>query len=423
MPDLTRRPAPVLGIVDDPSRIVGMTRLLVPILAVIAVAVGVHRVEPAEAGAFYDPPNPLPPGPAGTLIRHEHLDRAPAGARAWRILYVSSDPEGEPIAVSGTVFAPLTPDPPGGRPVIAWAHPTTGVASRCAPSLHPGAGADAIPGLSALLAAGYVVTATDYPGLGTPGPHPYLVGESEGRAVLDAIRAARALTNAGGDAPAVLWGHSQGGHAALFAGQLAADYAPDIRLVGIATAAPATDLTALLQHDIGGVAGNVLASMALVSWADVHADRGLSLDQVVEPVSVPIARRIAGRCIESRTQLLVGLPDAEVLRLRFLHAQPWNVEGWDTLLTENTPGASPIGVPVLVNQGTDDTIVWRDVTAAWVAGRCAEGDEVTLVTYDGATHLTIADESATAAVTWITDRVEGRPATGCDVPAELAARG
>ena len=44
-----------------------------------------------------------------------------------------------------------------------------------------------------LVDAGYVVAATDYEGLGTPGVHPYLVGESEGRSVLDAARAARAL--------------------------------------------------------------------------------------------------------------------------------------------------------------------------------------------------------------------------------------
>jgi alpha-beta hydrolase superfamily lysophospholipase len=393
-----------------------LLRLLVPAVAMAIVAVVLHRVEPPGPGSFYDAPSPLPPGPPGTIIRTEAVTPAPAGAAAWRILYVSSDRRGDAIAVSGTVFAPDGPAPGGGRPVVAWAHPTTGVAARCAPSLEPGAGADAVPGLDAMLAAGWVVTATDYPGLGTAGPHPYLVGDSEGRAVLDSLRAARALPDAGAgpDTPAAVWGHSQGGHAALFAGQLAPTYAADQHLAGVATAAPATDLTALLQHDIGGTAGNVLASMAMVSWSDVYAGEGVRLDQVVEPLAEPVARRVAERCIESRAQLAVDLPDAEVLRLRFTPAPPWNVAGWDTLLTDNTPGTEPVTVPVLVNQGTADTVVWHDVTAAWVQARCAAGATVARRDYDGATHLDIATRSAPDAVAWIADRLAGRPvATPC----------
>jgi alpha-beta hydrolase superfamily lysophospholipase len=403
-----------------------MLRLLVPAVALGLVAVALQRVGAPGPGPFYEAPAPLPPGPAGTLIRHEEIRPAPAGARAWRILYLSTGPEGDVTAVSGTVFAPDGPAPPEGRPVVAWAHPTTGVASRCAPSLEPGGGAGTIPGLAELLAAGVVVTATDYPGLGTSGPHPYLVGESEGRAVLDSVRAARALPLAGAGDRAAAWGHSQGGHAALFAGELAPTYAPDVHLAGVATAAPATDLTALLQHDIGGVAGNVVASMALVSWAQVYPARALQLDQVIEPLAVPIARRIAARCvgeIGEASTLTVDLPDAEVLRLRFRRAQPWNVPGWDVLLADNAPGAGAIGAPVLVNQGTDDTVVWRDVTAAWVAARCRGGDGVTLKEYEGVAHADIAARSAGDTVAWLTDRFAGRPVPGQCPPPPLSGGG
>jgi alpha-beta hydrolase superfamily lysophospholipase len=391
----------------------GLLRLLIPVLAVGALGIALHRVEPPPPGPFYDPPAPLPPGPAGALLRQEPVADAPEGARAWRVLYLSTDSEDRPVPVSGVVVAPEGPAPPGGRPVVAWAHPSTGISSRCAPSLGPDAGTGAIPGLDALLDAGYVVTATDYPGLGTAGPHPYLVGEAEGRAVLDSVRAARALTDAGAGARTALWGHSQGGHAALFAGQLAPTYSPDVPLAGIATAAPATDLTALLQHDIGSAAGNVLGSLALVSWSRVYADRGVHLDDVVEPVSGPIARRIAERCVEPDSQLAVDLPAAEVLRLRFLRSQPWNVAGWDDLLAENTPGAVPPSAPVLVAQGTADTLVWRDVTTSWVTGQCDRRADVTLRLYDEVSHTAIARRAANDAVAWLGDRFAGRAAAGC----------
>ena len=122
------------------------------------------------------------------------MDDLPAGQVAQRILYTSTDPSGTPIAVSGVVVTPTGEPPPGGWPIIAWAHGTTGVDRRCAPSIdYPDAGLVRVPEVPDLLAAGTAVVFTDYPGLGTPGPHPYLVGESEGRAVLDSIRAARAL--------------------------------------------------------------------------------------------------------------------------------------------------------------------------------------------------------------------------------------
>ena len=90
--------------------------------------------------------------------------------------------------------------------------------------------------------AGYVVAATDYEGLGTPGVHPYLVGESEGRGVLDAARAAKALAATDAGDQVLVFGHSQGGQAALFAGELAASYAPELTVLGVAAAAPAADV-------------------------------------------------------------------------------------------------------------------------------------------------------------------------------------
>jgi hypothetical protein len=126
----------------------------------------------------------------GNLISAEAMPGAPDGARAYRILYWSTGLDRKPVEVSGVVIAPRGPPPPGGRPVIAWAHPTTGVVERCAPSLARVFFAS-IQGRRAMLERGDVVAATDYPGLGTPEVHPYLVGDSEAHAVLDSVRAAK----------------------------------------------------------------------------------------------------------------------------------------------------------------------------------------------------------------------------------------
>jgi hypothetical protein len=91
-----------------------------------------------------------------------------ANAKAYRILYRSTGLNDEPIAVSRTIFFPAGQAPRGGRDVIAWAHPTTGVVARCAPTLLPDL-SNTIAGLDDMLSRGYVVAATDYEGLGVPG--------------------------------------------------------------------------------------------------------------------------------------------------------------------------------------------------------------------------------------------------------------
>ena len=123
-------------------------------------------------------------GPPGSLIRSEPMMFAPAGAQAYRVLYRSVGMHGEPIAVSGVIVVPPGPAPVGGRPIVAWAHPTTGVVPHCAPSLAIFV-FQQMAGLRQLIEQGAVVAATDYPGLGTAGPHPYLVGDSEARAVIE----------------------------------------------------------------------------------------------------------------------------------------------------------------------------------------------------------------------------------------------
>jgi alpha-beta hydrolase superfamily lysophospholipase len=169
------------------------------------------------------------------------------------------------------------------------------VVPHCAPSLaifH----FQQIQGLRSILRHGFIVAATDYPGLGAAGTHPYLVGVSEARAVIDSVRAARSISGTDGGNRYAAWGHSQGGQAALFSGLIADSYAPELNLVGVAAAAPATNLITLISDDFKSRGGKNLTAMTLWSWSRVF---GAPIDRVVELAAVPNVDRLAEQCIES----------------------------------------------------------------------------------------------------------------------------
>src|ERR1700750_119024 len=179
------------------------------ILTILCLMAGAGADAVKAQTAFYRAPSSEIEGAPGTLIRRGVLDGAPLGAPAYRVLYRSTGLDNKPIFVSGVVIVPPGDPPPGGRPIIAWAHPTSGIVPRCAPSLAIFL-FEQIQGLRSFVRDGYVVAATDYPGLGTSEPHPYLVGISEARAVIDSVRAAGSLPGAGDGKTFVVWGHSQG---------------------------------------------------------------------------------------------------------------------------------------------------------------------------------------------------------------------
>jgi acetyl esterase/lipase len=331
---------------------------------------------------------------------------APEGAKAWRILYASTDPDGRPIAVSGVVIAPDLPAPAAGRYVLAWAHPTTGVADACAPSVSP-AFLETIPHLEALVALDWAVVATDYPGLGTPGVHPYLVGESEGRAVLDSVRAAARVEKSGAGKRFAAWGHSQGGHAALFAGQLAASYAPELQLAGVAAIAPATELATLLQDDLATRGGAILTAYSLWTWSRFY---GVSIETAASPPAVRVIDAIAEDCVETRDEIYrVGF-DSLAIPAPFLVEGAMERDPWRGLLERNQPGGARIPSPVYVAQGTEDEIVRPSVTADFVARLCRQGTTVRFERMEGAGHMRAARISASNAITWMRDRFEGTKA-------------
>src|ERR1700730_10259314 len=372
------------------------------VLGILCALVGANAA--AAQTAFYRAPPSEIAGAPGTLVRQELIDGAPLGATTYRVLYRSTGLDDKPILVSGVVIVPPGDPPPGGRPIVAWAHPTSGIVPRCAPSLAIFL-FQQIQGLRSFVRDGYVVAATDYPGLGTAGPHPYLVGTSEARAVIDSVRVAASLPGAGGGKKFVVWGHSQGGHAALFTGIIAKTYAPELELLGVAAAAPATDLTKLMNEDIDSVGGKNITAMTLWSWQRVF---DANMNKVVDPRAMPAIDQLARECIEGPFDLRTRQLTEQPLEQYFLTVKhPSDIEPWHTLLAENSPGALPPEIPVFLAQGTDDDIIHPKVTQDYAASLCSAGSKVRMLSISNIGHGRAAKASTQAMLEWTGNRFAG----------------
>lgn len=352
--------------------------------------------KPRPAGAFYRPPTPLPPGAPGELIRSEPVT-APPGVRGWRILYHSRGVSGADIAVSGAVFVPATAAPPGGRRVVAWAHGTTGSGDSCAPSTDPqplGGIEDGAP----LIAAGDAIVATDYEGLGTPGPHPYLVGASEAHSVLDAVRAAAALPNAGVGRSFVVFGHSQGGQAALFTGELATAYAPGLKLLGVAAASPPTDLPTVARRltslDYG------VAYLVELAAGYSATDPSARLRSIMTRSGAVYLHLVEDGCNDELVTAYTG----STVHDTFTH-DPRTTPPWSTGIANDSTGLLPLRLPILVMQGGHDPIVPADITAAAVRRMCLGGDTVDYHVYPDAAH-NVVPSAAGLLNAWIAARFQ-----------------
>lgn len=334
--------------------------------------------------------------PAGTVVKvGSYSGEVPEGATALRILYVTSHADGTPALASAVLAYPNGPAEADGRPVLAWQHGTTGVARSCGPSV----GADAlteyaVPGISRAIERGWVVVATDYPGQGTAGRYPYLIGEGEGRATLDAVRAARSLAETHASARTWIWGHSQGGHASLWAGELQPTYAPELDLLGVAALSAASDPLAMAQRVTAAGAGalsQVVTSLVLVPYTQEYAD--VTLRDTVHPAGHRIIKTFAGRCV-IETPVIVSVLVASALGAD-VPLTTIDLTGGTTSerLTQNI-ASGIVPAPLFQGQGVDDEVVPIQMQRDLAAKLCSEGRTVSTHEYAGRSHMGVIAEGS-----------------------------
>lgn len=359
---------------------------------------------------FYVAPRTVPAEP-GHLIRAEAFTRGvPDDAVGWRILYTTTHGDGSAAIASGLVVVPADGEQ---HPVIAWHHGTTGFARPCAPSLASDPfGSGAMYVLDDILEQDWAMVATDYIGLGTEGPHPYLIGQDSARAELDAVRAARQLDGARLSEQTVAWGHSQGGGATLWSAAIAEDYAPDVPLSGTVAMAPASDLIGLVDRLPDVIGGSVFASFVISAYSAVYPD--VAFRRYIRPGAEVTVQQMAGRCLaapETFVSVLTLLALADDPNI--LAADP-TTGALGERLRQNTPPA-PSG-PVLLGQGRGDELIDFGMQSAFAKKMCDEGASVDFRGYDGLGHLELVEPDSPAiadALAWTADRFAGAAVSGC----------
>jgi alpha-beta hydrolase superfamily lysophospholipase len=360
--------------------------------------------------SFYDvttlDPAQVAAAEPGDVLRVEEVELTGplAGASGWRVLYRSTTADGAPAVVSAMVLAPAGDPPEGGRPVVAWAHGTTGIADRCAPSATGNLFYDDYGAVGRdLLDQGFVVTATDYHGLGTPGVHTYHHSEEMAHATVDSVAAAHDLADVGPLRPEwFVVGHSEGGLAALATDVVADEALPDLDYRGAIVAAPTPPLGTYAPF-MFGIEGRGYAVLLLEAVAGIAPD--LAPAVALGPEAASRQALLTHGCWE---EAVPGFDDIPAERMV---AEPDVGQRLAEVLAEWAAyDPATVAGPMLVVQGEADESVLPPITAQLVDDLCAHRRTIEYRTYPGAGHDEVMAASSTDAAAWMAARMAGEPA-------------
>ncbi|UBU16524.1 lipase family protein [Nonomuraea gerenzanensis] len=372
---------------------VSMSMILLSIMSLLVAG-------PARAAA---PGDVVSAQPTTVYLLPGQLLEVPVNA--WHLRYNSTSATGAVNTVSGTLLVPKAGYPLGTRPIIGYAFGTHGLGDQCAPSAGMQRGGEAELALVSLfLLKGYAVAMTDYEGLGTPGQHTYMVGISQGHAVLDAIRAASRVPGAGlsAGAPVGIMGYSQGGASAAWAAQLQPSYAPELRLRGVAAGGVPADLRAVAQH-LDGSPDFGLAAAAGIGLDAAYPELDLEAD--LNDRGRALLADAADDCVGDLSKL-AGLRFSDLSPIDLL-----NQPKWLTRLAENRLGAVAPRVPVFLYHARGDQIIPLAVGSTLRTEYCRAGARVRWLSLPAPDHVTGAIEGGPPAIEWLALRILGLPAS------------
>lgn len=395
--------------------------LMVPAAVVQAVPVAIagflafsnvksHTLQ-ASLDPFYTAPEEFSDVP-GTLLRLEPLGVEVDNARAYRLLYVTQDQQGEPAVAGGMAFVPDKKlDKP--RPVVAYLAGTTGQGDACAPSRAP----DPVSGLKNFLPEaidqGWAVVAPDEYGVGTPGLQLYLIKDQQVRDTVNSIRALQSVPGAMAGNDFAVMGYSQGGHGALWTGHLSKTFAPELNLVGVAATAPAANLSSIVERQWDKVAGWAIGSDIVRSWRVAYPD--VPFDSLMTGSARDNYERMAQQCV--RGSFIEGTLRHRVFRQDFFIQNPLNEPLLAQALIDQTPPPLPAELPLMLVQGTADQIVLAGPNADLQASWCAAGSTINALWLGGVDHMSVAAAAGPSVAGWMVELFAGRSAPNtCDVP-------
>lgn len=401
---------------------------------------------PVSMGEFYSalPKAPVA-GKLGSLIKYESIATTVSGAQAWKIAYLSSDVNGNKTIVTGIVVAPLSKSDSYKRPIMAWAHGTTGTAQNCGPSqvLDPAQPLNqyflmngtswtdfGLPAMNAFIKAGYVIVATDYQGLGGGGKHQYTVAATQAHDVINSIRAVTQLQEAQADTRAIVYGWSQGGGATLAVAGMQGylDHKDSvnnkIKILGFVAMAP-YDMAATFPTPVKSkqeaseqlknisnlFSTNVFnfTHYAQNLWGMVAAFPELKLSDILTDEGVEVVNKLMARkCMHAASDTLnfnYGDQYKSFLRSDIKNALAWV----DAHIKGSVNPVTPLA-PVIIYWGTNDTTIPPIMGELYFKQMCKIGGQVIRVRLPGnQNHFTTPASAEPLYISWIADRFAGKP--------------
>ncbi|GHG94958.1 lipase family protein [Streptomyces rubradiris] len=334
---------------------------------------------------------------------------APA-VNAWHISYASTDSRGGANTVTGTVLVPATAWSGGSaRPLVAYAPGTHGLASRCAPSAQLAAGTDyETANIVALLKKNWAVVVTDYAGYGAGQTPTYLAGRSQGQAVLDSALAAFQVPGSGlsGSAMTAVWGYSQGGQSAGWAGQLEPSYASSLNLAGVVAGGVPGDFKASARY-LNGSTGASFLLQGVVGLAAEYPDK-IPFDELVNDAGRAAVADAKDKCVfETLFDYInddIKQYTADGRTLDELMA----IGSVGEVLGEQDLGGAKIQAPVYQYHGQADEILPLDQAISLKKRYCSRGTAVKFDVYPSE-HIATQFQAAPNVTKWLTDRFDGKP--------------
>jgi len=429
-------------------------------ILILGIFVGANSstvfANPPVAPFYASLQNMTPSGQLGQVIKKEPVQTSVKGAQAWRIAYISSDFGGKKTIVTGLVVAPKGVPPKEGRPIMTWAHGTTGAAQNCGPSqvLDPVVPLNeyfliggnswtdyGIPAVEEFIQEGYVVVATDYQGQGGGGRHQYALASTNSMDTIDAARAASSMKETGAGKKTIVYGWSQGGGVAVAAASMPEYFskkdtaADNLELVGSVALAPddiaimlpgATVDQASAQKSLSGLiqmfTSNVFdfSHMAMSMWGVQAANSKLKLTDIFTDDGAKVLDEvISNKCMHAFADTLnfnFGTQYKTLLKPQINNPLEWT----KTMVNGSVNPIKPIA-PVVIYWGNKDTTNPPIMGKLYQEQMCKMGGNVNRIELPGnQSHFTTPGASKPFYLPWIKDRLAGKPATNnCDQAAQL----
>jgi hypothetical protein len=383
-------------------------------ILVMASSAAAKPVVGPEGSAFYTPPSTEPAGSAGELVWYRpvkiNLKVTLPSNKAWSVLYQSTGQLGKPDFVTGTVIVPTSRwTGKGSRPVVTVGEGTQGIAPQCAPSKQLVAGTE-YDGAAIIdaLKAGYAVDVTDYQGYTNGAIPTYTAGKAEGQAVLDIVRAGRQLPESGltESNPTIAWGYSQGGQAVSWAGEVQPTYAPNVKLLGVATGGTPANLVAFGSFS-GASVGSGLGIISAIGLQAAYPELKLG---TLTPAGEQAVGAALSNCAIQLLSVLRGANFQEfTTNKESLEELEKTEPAFKKALEEQNLDSKPIDAPVYHYHGLEDEFVpvTQDVELHYDWCELGVKDDFQLYSGD---HLFTDPVAAPNALKWIEERVAGKTA-------------